>query len=228
MAGGSALGSPANPCIFIEVPRRQERIASSAGSSPYPPLAAPREAVASPSRSWVLGGQLGAGAGGDTPLFLGPLLCMRLRPGAARRGSAVGYFNERLSEFAARGGGGGRSRALGLQTRTWLGRAGPPLLHGRGHRHPLGTCRDPRAAPDQVTGAFPHALPFSPPPSPLPPRPPRFSVFVCAGWGMGGDQGSQPLVCGYGLSRYRVPSRWVKAGGSRPPSHPRDLQPCSC
>lgn len=72
VAGGSALISRANPFIFIEVPRRWERIASSAGSSPYPPLAAQREVVASPSCSWVIGGQLGAR--GDPSLSGSPLV----------------------------------------------------------------------------------------------------------------------------------------------------------
>lgn len=53
------------------------KIAFLASSSPYPPLAAPREAVAS---SNCLRGQLGAGG---TSLFLGPHWCMHLWPGTS-------------------------------------------------------------------------------------------------------------------------------------------------
>lgn len=177
MAGGLTLISHADP--FIQVPRRQERIATSARSSPCPPvplpgkLRHPRAAVGCSESSWRRG----------TPLFPGPLWCMRLRlagsrPRAARRGSALGYFNERcqglqrgeerrekpstLSKLGV--GRGGLVRCCGAASATHSAPAGPLRRSGSGY------------------GGF---FPLSPLSLPCSSLSLTFAAFVCAGWGMG-------------------------------------------
>lgn len=104
-----------------------------------------------------------------TPLFPGPLWCMRLqlgasRPRAARRGSAVGYFNERCQALQR---GEERREKPSTLSKLGLGRGGLARCCGAAAattRH----LQDPCAAPDQVTGAFPHYLPFPYPARPCP------------------------------------------------------------
>lgn len=155
---------------------------------PMSSCAAAREAGI-PELQWSV--RRAAGAAG-TPLFPGPLWCMRLRlgasrPRAARRGSAVGYFNERcqglqrgeerrekpstLSKLGV--GRGGLARCCGAASVTHSAPAGPLRLSGSGY------------------GGF---FPLSPLSLSCSSLSLTFAAFVCAGWGMGGDLGGETAL----------------------------------
>lgn len=171
------------------------------------------------------------GAGGG-PLFLvffwgGPLLVPAPLAGDEPASGLLGeevqlvILTSAVRVCSAREEAEGEAERFTLQTRTWLGRAGlPPPPLPSGHRHPLATLQGPPRRSGSGHGGFsPRSLLlfflvflFVPP---------RFAAFVCAGWGMGGGWGNQPLVRGYGLSRYRVPSRWGKGGGKQTPESSR-------
>lgn len=82
--------------------------------------------------------------------------------------------------------------------------------------------QDPCAAPDQVTGAFSHYLPF---PYPARPSPSRLLLLFVLGGGWEETWGErQPLVCRYGIWFQTT----VKGRESVPQSHPQDPQLCFC
>lgn len=193
MAGGLTLISHANP--FIQVPRRQERIATSAPSSPCAPAAAAREAAPSPSCSWAFGAQLAPWGPLSFRARCGACACGRGRAGlgAARRGSAVGYFNERCQGLQR---GEERREKPSALSKLGLGRGGPARCCGAAsatHSAPAG----PQRRSGSGHGGFSPHLPFPYPACPSPSR--LLLLFVLSG-GWEGTWGERQLfVCRYGI-----------------------------
>lgn len=180
----------------------------------------PVAAVGYSEGSWVPEG---------TPLFFwggGPLSACpsgwgRAGLGAARRGSAVGYFNERCQGLQRREEAEGEAESVSL-SKLGLGWGG---LACRCRRSRAATVTrsapygDPRAAPDQVTGAFPHALSFSFPRLPL--RPPTFSCFCLCRVGDGRRLGEPALRSWVWSEQVPDPVPLGNGGGKQTPESSR-------
>lgn len=156
------------------------------------------------------------------PSLSGPLLRVSLSlgaslPGAARRGSAVGYFNERcqgLQRGEEAEGAAERSLAkLGLGRRGLARRCSSAAA---ARSSPAGTSAPFRIRSQRL---FPALCPsFLSSSSSL-----CLPAFICARWGKGGDQGTEPVAGGFGLSRCRVPPHRIGSGGADP--HVTPLNP---
>lgn len=175
MAGGLTFISHTNS--FIGIPGRQERIATSARSSPRPPAAGARGAAPSPGCSWVSGEPLAPRGPLSFRACSGACACGRgpAGLGAARRGSAVGYFNERCQGLQR---GEERREKPSALSKLGLGRGGPARCCGA-----ASATRSAPAGPLRRSGSgYGGFFPLSPLSLSCSSPSLTFATFVCAGW----------------------------------------------
>lgn len=139
--------------------------------------------------------------------------------GAARRGSAVGYFNERCQGLQR---GEERREKPGTLSKLGLGRGGLARCCGGATATHSAPARTPAPLRIRSRGLFPTTSPFL---ILLVPLPHVCCFCLCWAGDGGGTWGErQLLVCSYGLWFQTT----VKGRGSRPQSHPQDPQLCFC